>query len=155
MPTTPEVTSTKTLFSKTCAVTVNVQAAPETIWNLLTDAAAIPKWNSTVISVDGVIAPNQTIKLVSTLDPNRTFSLNISTFEPTRRLVWEDGFAPMFKGVRTYTLTPKGDTSTEFKMEEVFSGMMLPMIGGSLPDFEPNFKQFAADLKYAAEAQTT
>jgi hypothetical protein len=28
---------------------------------------------------------------------------------------------------------------------------MLPMIGGSLPDFRPAFDQYAADLKRAAE----
>jgi hypothetical protein len=37
-------------------------------------------------------------------------------------------------------------------MTEVFAGLMLPMIKGSLPDFGPIFEQYAADLKKAAEA---
>lgn len=41
---------------------------------------------------------------------------------------------------------------TEFEMSEVFTGLMLPMIAGSLPDFVPVFDQYAADLKRAAEA---
>jgi len=60
----------------------------------------------------------------------------------------------MFKGVRTYTLTPKANGSTDFSMAEVFSGLMLPLIAGSLPDFGPTFEQYAADLKREAE-QTT
>ena len=36
-------------------------------------------------------------------------------------------------------------------MEEVFSGLMLPMIKGSLPDFGPSFEQWVADLKAEAE----
>jgi hypothetical protein len=36
-------------------------------------------------------------------------------------------------------------------MVEVFSGLMLPMIAGSLPNFGPAFEQYAADLKRAAE----
>jgi hypothetical protein len=60
--------------------------------------------------------------------------------------------APMFKGVRTFTLTPKPGGTTEFRMIEVFSGLMLPMIAGQLPDFAPVFEQYARDLKRAAEA---
>jgi hypothetical protein len=36
-------------------------------------------------------------------------------------------------------------------MTEVFSGLMLPMIKRSLPDFGPSFTTYAADLKGAAE----
>ena len=66
-------------------------------------------------------------------------------------MVWEDGAGGIFKGVRTYTLSPNEDGSTQFAMNEVFSGLMLPMIAGSLPDFGPTFEQYAADLKRAAE----
>jgi hypothetical protein len=33
----------------------------------------------------------------------------------------------------------------------VFSGLMLPMIAGSLPDFGPSFETYVADLKREAE----
>lgn len=57
----------------------------------------------------------------------------------------------MFKGVRTYTLEPKAEGSTDFTMSEVYTGLMLPMIAGSLPDFRPAFEQYVADLKREAE----
>lgn len=56
--------------------------------------------------------------------------------------------------MRTFTLTPRDDRTTEFSMVEVFSGAMLPMINGSLPDFGPPFEQYAADLKRAAESKS-
>ena len=56
------------------------------------------------------------------------------------------------KGVRTFTLTPNADGSTVFSMKEEFSGLMLPMIKGSLPDFAPVFEAYAEDLKRAAES---
>jgi hypothetical protein len=40
---------------------------------------------------------------------------------------------------------------TLFEMTEVFSGVMLPLIAGRLPDFRPIFERYAADLKTAAE----
>jgi hypothetical protein len=83
--------------------------------------------------------------------PGRTFKPKVVEFDPPTRMVWADGFAPMFRGVRTFTLADAGTGLTRFRMEEVFSGLMLPMIKGSLPDFGPVFDAYAADLKRACE----
>lgn len=147
-----KASSSKSMFSRECSVAINIRAKPEKIWGLLTDAANIPKWNSTVISLEGRIMLGEKIALKSTSAPNRTFNLRISEMSIPSRMVWEDGAAPMFKGVRTYQLSPRSDGTTDFSMREVISGLMLPMIGGSLPDFRPYFEQFAADLKRAAES---
>jgi hypothetical protein len=36
-------------------------------------------------------------------------------------------------------------------MEERFSGLMLPFVKGSMPDFGPVFERYANDLKHEAE----
>jgi len=36
-------------------------------------------------------------------------------------------------------------------MEERFSGLMLPFVRGSMPDFGTVFARYATDLKHAAE----
>ncbi|MEM9460753.1 MAG: SRPBCC domain-containing protein [Myxococcota bacterium] len=131
-------------------VGVNIAAAPDEVWALLTDAPGYPAWNSTVISIDGTIAPGEQIALKATIDPKRTFDLTVSTFEPGQRLVWEDG-GRAFKGVRTFTLTSRGDGTTDVTMAEVLTGSMMGMIEGKLPDFRPSMTDFVADLKEAAE----
>ena len=131
-------------------VGVNIGATPDEVWALLTDAPAYPEWNSTVISIDGTIAAGEEIALKAKIDPKRTFDLTVSTFEPGQRLVWEDG-GRAFKGVRTFTLTPREDGTTDVTMAEVLTGSMMGMIEGKLPDFRPSFNDFAADLKRAAE----
>jgi hypothetical protein len=133
------------------AITINIQAPPNRIWALLTTAGDFPRWNSTVKSIEGRIAPGEKIKLWATIAPERVFNLTINQFVPDQMMVWSDGRAPMFKGVRSYTLTPRADGSTDFSMSEVYSGLMLPMIAGSLPDFRATFEQYAADLKREAE----
>ena len=138
-------------FRMECGVSIDIEARPEKIWSLLTDAANFPRWNSTVTSVDGQIALGQKIRVRVPLAPKRVFKLEVSAFEPGKRMVWSDGAAPMFKGVRTFTLAPRDGGTINFSMVEVFSGLMLPMIAGSLPDFAPSFEQYAADLKRAAE----
>lgn len=131
-------------------VGATIAAEPEVVWALLTDAEGYPRWNSTVISIDGEIAASQEIALRSKVDPERTFELTVSTFDENRTLVWEDG-GGAFRGVRTFTLTPRGDGTTEFRMAEVFTGSMMGMIEGKLPDFRPSFDAFAADLSRAAK----
>lgn len=81
----------------------------------------------------------------------RVFTPRVTAFESNRRMVWQDGAAPMFQGLRVYEVRPT-DGGSSFTMTETFSGLILPMIAGSLPDFVPVFTQYAADLKRAAEA---
>jgi hypothetical protein len=134
-----------------CAVAVNVRAAPATIWALLTNAADFPRWNSTIKSLEGDIAVGKKLALRVTVAPERVFKPKVTELVPEQRMVWSDGAAPMFKGVRVFTLSGRPDGSTDFSMVETFSGVMLPLIKGSLPDFGPPFEQYAADLKREAE----
>ena len=143
-------TQSASTFRIECAVRCNIAAPPAAVWALLTDAAGFPRWNSTVTSITGEIALGQKLALRVPIS-ERTFTPKVTELVPEERMVWSDGMAPMFKGVRTFTLSPRPDGSTDFAMVEVFSGVMLPMIKGTLPDFGPVFEQYAADLKREAE----
>ncbi len=131
-------------------VSININTSPEKIWEILTNGPRYTSWNSTVISLEGNIKKGEKIKLTSTSDPKRVFKLNVVEFDSPTKMVWSDGNF-MFKGVRTFSLDKKSDGSTDFKMTEVFSGLMLPLIAKSLPDFKPYFQKFAEDLKVVAE----
>jgi hypothetical protein len=154
MDTSGRAKKTSSTFRMECAVGVNVRAAPRTIWELLTNAGDFPRWNSTVKSIEGDIALGNKIALRATIAPTRVFKPKVTELVPERRMVWSDGAAPMFRGVRVFTLTPSTEGSTDFSMVETFSGVMLPMIKGSLPDFGPPFEQYASDLKREAEARS-
>lgn len=150
---TTKATKKASTFHMACAIRTTIRANPESIWSLLTDAAGFPRWNSTVTSIEGQIAEGHTLKLRVPTAPKRVFKPKVSGVTAGRSMTWSDGMAPMFKGVRVFTLSPNADGSTEFEMTEEFSGLMLPMIKGSLPDFAPVFETYAADLKRAAEGK--
>ncbi len=141
-------------FRMECRVSINIHAKPERIWALLTNAGDFPRWNSTVTSIQGSIAQGQKLELRVPIS-DRTFSAKVTELVPATRMVWSDGRAPMFKGERTFTLTPRADGTTDFEMVEIFSGIMLPMIKGSLPDFGPVFDRYALDLKTEAEGRAS
>jgi hypothetical protein len=130
-----------------------IKATPDAIWAILTDARAYPSWDSGVESVEGHVAPDEKIKVASEANPKRAFPVKVTEFEPGRRMVWSGGMPlGLFKGVRTFSLQPRGDGSTLFRMREEYTGPLLPLIWRSMPDLGPSFEQFANGLKQRAEA---
>jgi hypothetical protein len=128
-----------------------IHAPPEKIWGILTHGAAWPEWDPYCEKIEGRVAPGEKIKAFSKLSPGRAFPVKVSEFIPNERMTWTGGMPlGLFKGVRTFTLTPKGD-NTEFTLHEVFSGPMLALIGGSIPDMTEAFQKFVAGLKSRAE----
>jgi hypothetical protein len=131
---------------------VVIRSSPEKIWKLITDGPGFPAWNPTVDRVEGTIAPGQTIKVFVKVNPGRAFPVKVTQFEPGRRMVWSGGMPlGLFKGERTYELTPAEDGLIRFNMREEYSGPMLPMIWRTIPDLGPSFQEFAQSLKAAAE----
>jgi hypothetical protein len=146
----PAVIQTHRAFSLTCAVEANIRANATVTWRILTDADGFSRWNSTVSRFEGQIREGERLRL-HVPGTDRTFTTSVSDVVPNERMTWKGGLAPIFKGVRTFTLCPRDDGSTDFVMEERFSGLMLPLVKGSLPDFGPVFANYANDLKREAE----
>ncbi|HKX05676.1 MAG TPA: SRPBCC domain-containing protein [Methylomirabilota bacterium] len=142
---------TKTAFRQECAVSAVIAAPPDRIWRLLTDTSNMVSWNSTLTSIEGNVELGGTVKMQVPEAPGRVFAIKVSELTPNREMVWTQGMRGVFLGVRTYRLTPKSNQTTLYEMIEVFSGVMLTMIAGRLPDFKPIFERYAADVKKAAE----
>ena len=142
----------RSTFRRECSVAADIRAPAEKVWSILTDANDMTRWNSTLTSIEGPIELGSTVKMRVPEAPDRTFKPKVTRFEPNREMEWREGNSLMFLGVRTYSLTPGADgLATRFRMTEVFTGLMLPMIGGRLPDFGPIFERYAADLKVESE----
>jgi hypothetical protein len=132
--------------------TARIQAPAEKVWALVTDAPAYPDWNPTVERVQGSIAPGETIKVFVRINPGRAFPVKVDEFRPPERMVWRGGMSlGLFRGERTFTLTPTPDGGTDFRMREEYTGPMLPLIWRSIPDLGPAFEEFAQSLKRRAE----
>lgn len=136
----------KKIFSRETAVSIDIKADKSIIWALLTNADDFPRWNSTVISIEGMIAPDEKIKLKAKLDPKREFKLKIKAFEADNRLVWGDAM-----GNRVYTLKSIGNDLINFSMVEKIGGPLFPLFAKMIPPFDDVFEQFAKDLKMESE----
>jgi uncharacterized protein YndB with AHSA1/START domain len=142
-----KATTIKTTFSRETSVSTTIHADPSIVWALLTNAADIPRWNSTVTSVKGNIREGETIELKSTLDEKRTFKLKVKEFVPEKRLAWGDA-----QGNRVYTIDKGERKGVRFTMTEKIGGPLFPLFAGFIPSFDESFEQYAADLKREAKS---
>lgn len=133
--------------------TITIDAPSETIWAILTDAPRYPEWDPGVDRIEGQIAPGEKITAFTKLHPSQAFPAKVIEFVPGQKMTWSGGMPlGLFKGERTFTLVPASNGTVDFTVREVFSGLLLPLIGRSIPDMTASFEQFAAGLKQRAES---
>src|SRR3954469_18101379 len=132
--------------------TATIAAGPDDVWAVLADGASWPSWDSGDTAVEGSIAAGRRITVRSEAAPGRAFPVTVTALEPPRRLEFTGGMPlGLFRGVRTYTLTPDG-AGTVFTMREEYTGPLLGLIWRSMPDLQPSFDGFAAGLKRRVES---
>lgn len=127
-------------------MTSRLAAPVDRVWSAISDPVEWRRWDSMLMELSGEMKQGSRIKLKSKIAPDQIFKLQVSTFQPNSKMVLKSGFWPMFTGVRTYTLTGEND-QTHLRLEETFSGLMLPMIKRKLPDCEAIFGTYLRDLK--------
>jgi hypothetical protein len=111
-----------------------------------------------VTQVTGRIAPGETVTVHAKINdgkinPGRAFPVKVTEFVPGRKMVWTGGMPlGLFRGERTFTLSQQGGGKVEFRMAEVYSGLLSGLIERSIPDLQPAFDEFASSLKKRAES---
>ena len=136
---------------KTFEAKTTINASPETIWNILSNASDYPDWDLSMDHIEGKLALGETVKFFTKLS-HQAFPVKVTVFEPGRKMVLTGGMPfGLFKSERTHTLTIADDGKTTFHTKEIFSGLLLPIFGRNLPDLTENFKGFAAALKKHSE----
>jgi hypothetical protein len=145
-----EFAQVKNTFSMNCRVETKIHAKAEDIWKLLTDSEGFSNWNSTVSAIDGNIQEGERIR-IHVPGTDRTFTPKVSGVVENKSMTWSNGFAPIFKGSRTFQLRQCANGLTEFIMAEHFSGLVFALVKNKLPDFRVIFEQYALDLKNEAE----
>jgi hypothetical protein len=138
---------------KAFSASTDIHASPETIWEILTDGEHYPEWDPQAVRIEGTIAPGETVTAYTKFNPDRAFPAKVTEYEPGKKMTWTGGMPlGLFKGVRTFTLTPQEDGAVHFRLREEFSGLLFPLFAKSLPDMTEAFEGFCAGLKARAEA---
>jgi hypothetical protein len=137
---------------KTFSASIKISRPPEVIWSVLTDADRYSEWAAGIHRLDGQFSNGEVLQLSTKSKPQRPMALTVNNLVPSETFTLSGGLPfNLFRGDRTFTLTPNLDGTTEFSVSEVFSGLLEPLLGHVLPDLTPSLEEFAADLKQRCE----
>jgi uncharacterized protein YndB with AHSA1/START domain len=133
---------------------VVINAPPERVWQVLTDAAAYHEWNPEIVGVEGQMGLGKRIVARVRLGDGalRRVPMRVSRFEVPSRMECLGGLPlRLFVGRRTFTVTPRSGGS-EFRLHLEMSGLLSPFISKSVGDRQPEVDSFSAALKRRVEA---
>ncbi|HEV3448005.1 MAG TPA: SRPBCC domain-containing protein [Gemmataceae bacterium] len=130
-----------------------MRAAPERVWEILTDAACYSEWNPEIVGIEGRMALGERIRARVKIGGGaiRVVPLRVTAFEAPSRMEWTGGLPlGLFIGRRIFTVTP-GDGAAEFRMLVQMSGLLASLMVKAVGNRQPEIDSFSSALKVRAE----
>ncbi|MDR7084407.1 hypothetical protein J2X01_003716 [Arthrobacter ginsengisoli] len=135
---------------KTVEAETLINARNATVWEIITDGGNYTVWDSGITRIDGELRNGGAVRVRTRTGGNRTFRLRIRQI-PGEMMIWTGGLPlGLFKGVRTFTLTPHRGM-THLRVTEKFTGPLLGLLHKSIPDIERAFAEYVLAVKKRAE----
>jgi hypothetical protein len=143
--------------SRRINTSIEITAPPSAVWAVLTDFQRYAEWNPFIIEIGGErrVGGRLRVRLRPPGGPASTFAPTVLAFDPERELRWiGHAFAPgLFDGEHAFRLESADGGSTRFVQSESFSGLLVPLLSGMLPNVQRGFEAMNAALKGRAEAR--
>ncbi|RFU20073.1 SRPBCC domain-containing protein [Geodermatophilus marinus] len=139
---------------RTLAHAVDIPASPAAVWQVLAQTDRYPEWNP-FMTVSGRLAAGE--RLTVTIRPGRrtmTFRPTVLAVEDGALIRWRGtaGVRGIFDGEHELRVEPGADGGTRFVQQEVFSGLLVPVLRRVLDDTEAGFAAMNAALRDRAVA---
>jgi hypothetical protein len=134
---------------------IEIKASAAHVWAILLDFAHEASWNPFITSIAGDPTPGARLA-VTIAPPGKTamqFKPTVLAVRPERELRWRGRLLipGLFDGEHYFLLDPLADSGTRFTQGELFSGLLVGLVGGTLAATEAGFRAMNAALKQQAE----
>lgn len=139
---------------KKVSATTWIDAAPMTVWAILTDLSRYQDWNPLFREAAGDIAVGRRVFLRSFPAGGRPMTLRptITAATAGTELGWAARLPGIMSGEHRFTLRP-GNGGTLVVQSETFRGLLVPFSGKALDRAETSFQALNAALKARAETR--
>lgn len=95
---------------RSITATVDLDASPDRVWDVLTDTAGHATWNPFITRVSGTLAVGEKIhvRIAPPGGKQMSFRPTVTEFRPGHRIAWLGhlGILGLFDGAHSFTLTP-------------------------------------------------
>lgn len=146
----------KRLFYKEIVASVEIEASPDRVWDVLTDFKSWERWNQFIPLVEGslTIGAQLRIKVVSPGLKPMIFKPTVFEVKPMQRIVWGGGFlGVVYRGDHAFIVEPITPSKTRFTQVERFMGPMVIFMGEMIKKTEQGYLQMNAALKKEVESR--
>jgi Uncharacterized conserved protein len=135
---------------------IEINAAPEKVWRILTDFADYPKWNPFIRRIEGVPAVGERLKIFiqPTGAKGFAFKPKVLAAKKEKELRWLGKFfvSGLFDGEHFFKIEKSGENKVKFVQGENFSGLFVSFLAKSLDtDTLRGFREMNEALKKRAE----
>lgn len=135
---------------------ITIEAAPDRVWEVLTDFEQYSVWNPFIKSIQGEVKIGN--KIIVRLEPpgakGMTFKPKVLAFDRNKEFKWIGHlfFPGLFDGEHRFELIDNGNGITTFIQAEKFKGILVRMLSKMLDVNTVNgFKAMNEQLKLEAE----
>jgi hypothetical protein len=140
---------------RTITVVTEIDAPPSVVWDVLTDTGAFAEWNPFLTSLTGSLEVGGRLR-VRVEPPGgsaMTFEPRVLAVEPERRLEWlgRAGVPGIVDGRHRFELEELPGDRCRFTHGEVFSGVLVPLMGRPLRRTEAGFAAMNEALRRRGE----
>jgi hypothetical protein len=135
---------------------IEIEAAPDKVWNVLADFARYGEWNPFITSAKGELVQGNRIEVMLSLpESNREmrFRPELVVVDPNRELRWKGRlYVPgLFDGEHFFQLSEAAPSRTRFVHGENFSGILVKYMGRTLTHTSRGFVYMNQALKRRVE----
>jgi hypothetical protein len=127
---------------KTIEHTIDIPAPTSEVWGVLTATDQYHLWNPFMTRLDGVLETGSRLSVtIRAGKRSMTFRPVVVAFEPERLIRWKGqlGVRGIFDGEHELRLEPTPHGATRFTQAEMFSGLLIPLMRGTLHDTKRGF----------------
>ena len=138
-------------MKKEISTSIQINATPEKVWQVLTDFESYPEWNPFIQSLKG------DVRVGNRIDVNlggMAFKPLVLEFTLNQKFRWIGHLLikGIFDGEHQFEIITNPDGSTQLIQSEKFRGLLIPFVPKVLKDTKANFELMNQALKQRAEA---
>lgn len=135
---------------------IKIRTDVQNIWQILTDFSNYHEWNPFIRDIEGTpkVGSKLTIHLRTSKGKNRTYNPRVTKMDPHKEIRWygKSLIPGIFNGERIYTLEQIGTDQTKFIHREIFTGILVELLGNRLDkDMFNSFTEMNEALKKRVE----
>ena len=135
---------------------IEINASAERVWHILTNFADFPEWNPFIRQIRGELKVGGTLDVFLQPSGQRgmRFRPVVLAVEPSREIRWLGrlwGIPKLFDGEHSLTIERLDTNRVRFIQREMFTGILISLLGGTLSGAERSFTEMNEALKARAE----